>query len=439
MRILVIGKYPPIEGGVSSTTYWMSRILAEEGHEVHVVTNADSVEWQYKMWLQDEDLSMLEMKPGDGSSGSVRLHRQEERVNRGAYIPWANPFVSQLTGLALRAIKEHGCDLIYSHYLEPYGVAAMLVANLTGIPYAVRHAGSDMGRLALVSSLREIYKQVLKRAAAVVTPNKSHFERLKALGATEQNLLLDPVYSIPTDCFSPKALPLDVAAILSRTQQWTEGIGYPSLPAEKIQSINRESLEAGIPAVGMYGKMGEAKGTFDLLRAMRKDLRARKAYLLMMINGPILAWEELFCRIEELEIARQVRLLPFLPHWRVPSFIRACRLVCFLERRFSITFHSPVIPREVLACSTALICSQEIIGKCSFKESVVSGRNMFVLNPEDEGSLADAISGLLEDEQKARTVGYEGLNLSSVLENPALYRSSRTGLMQQVLANVQSR
>jgi hypothetical protein len=44
MRICFIGKYPPIQGGVSAQTYWAVRGLAERGHEVCVVTNADEVE-----------------------------------------------------------------------------------------------------------------------------------------------------------------------------------------------------------------------------------------------------------------------------------------------------------------------------------------------------------------------------------------------------------
>ena len=41
MRICIIGKFPPIQGGVSTRTYWTAHQLAARGHEVHVVTNAN--------------------------------------------------------------------------------------------------------------------------------------------------------------------------------------------------------------------------------------------------------------------------------------------------------------------------------------------------------------------------------------------------------------
>ena len=44
----MIGKYPPIEGGVSARVYWLAKALGERGHEVHIVTNAQEVESEYK-------------------------------------------------------------------------------------------------------------------------------------------------------------------------------------------------------------------------------------------------------------------------------------------------------------------------------------------------------------------------------------------------------
>ena len=36
MRICVIGKFPPIQGGVSMRTYWTAHALAKRGHDVRV-------------------------------------------------------------------------------------------------------------------------------------------------------------------------------------------------------------------------------------------------------------------------------------------------------------------------------------------------------------------------------------------------------------------
>ncbi len=51
MKICIVGKYPPIQGGVSAQTYWAARGLAERGHQVYVVTNAADAEDAYRIHL----------------------------------------------------------------------------------------------------------------------------------------------------------------------------------------------------------------------------------------------------------------------------------------------------------------------------------------------------------------------------------------------------
>ena len=46
----------------------------------------------------------------------------------------------------------------------------------------------------------------------------------------------------------------------------------------------------------------------------------------------------------ELGLTDRVLQIPFLPHWRVPEFLRGCLAVCCLEQDFPIGFHTPIIP-----------------------------------------------------------------------------------------------
>ena len=85
-----------------------------------------------------------------------------------SYIPMASPFVSKLAAMAARVHSERPFDVIYSHYLEPYGVAGCLAAQMTGVPHVVRTAGSDAGRLWHHPQLEALYDHVLRSAEAVV-------------------------------------------------------------------------------------------------------------------------------------------------------------------------------------------------------------------------------------------------------------------------------
>ena len=55
MRICIIGKFPPIQGGVSMRTYRTAHALAARGHDVHVVTNAKEVTPPFRMHMRAED------------------------------------------------------------------------------------------------------------------------------------------------------------------------------------------------------------------------------------------------------------------------------------------------------------------------------------------------------------------------------------------------
>jgi glycosyltransferase involved in cell wall biosynthesis len=75
MKICIIAKYPPIEGGESSKAYWLARALGQRGHEVHVVTNALEVEEEYREQLSDYDLKYKYQPQGV----YVQIHFRLER------------------------------------------------------------------------------------------------------------------------------------------------------------------------------------------------------------------------------------------------------------------------------------------------------------------------------------------------------------------------
>ncbi|MEK7537210.1 MAG: glycosyltransferase [Patescibacteria group bacterium] len=425
MKLVLIGKWPPIEGGVSVLNYWTCRILAEAGHEVHVVTNAQEVEPQYRMWLRDEDREMLEPDFARSGGGRVFVHNTQ-KADRVSYIPWANPYVTKLTGKALSVARSHGCDLIYAHYLEPYGVAAALVSSWLNVPYRIKHAGSDIGRLALIPELGEVYREVLGRAEKVITTPR-HREKLEGLGAKSDSFLFDRNFSVPTDYFNPRALPLDIRTISSQAAQWCENLGYPQPVRERIIRVNTASIHLDRPFIGVYGKIGEVKGSFDLLSAL---IGCHNVSLVAMVNGATPVFLRFLNELESAGLMGRVSILPFLPHWKVPSFIRACRAVCFLERKFPITFHTPTVPREVLACGICLVCSSEVASKFSFANNVADWKNMVVVDPGDHNLLSSALQKLVDNESLARSIGYHGYNLSQVVENFPLYKATRIRLFE---------
>lgn len=395
MKVCIVGKYPPIEGGVSASTYWLAYGLAERGHEVCVVTNADEVEPEYRIHLE----------PGDGASyepafpasgGRVEVFQTERLSPRMHHIPRHNPFATKLAGLATHAIRSRGCEVIFTHYFEPYAIATYLASSWTGVPWIVRHAGSDLDRLMRIPELGTAYKEVLRAADGVSTRMTRRF---LGFGVRPERLFSAEPHSAPPAFFHPGAPPLEIEDL-------------PKILAPVAADGGPLAFDRALPTIGIYGKVGVSKGSFDLLQALailrREGLRFN---FLALTQG--LGFQPFADAIRELGLDDRTWVIPFLPNWRVPSFIRACTAVCFLERDFSIKIHTPMVAYEVFAVGGCLVVSGEIAAKQASREVMADGENVLIVDdPKNHGALAAKLRRVVENPETARRIGAAGTALA---------------------------
>jgi glycosyltransferase involved in cell wall biosynthesis len=416
MRVVVIGKFPPIEGGVSGQTYWTALDLAQRGHEVHIVTNSAEVENDFREFLFEQDFGRL---AGSHLPNPLRLHATTS-THRQAFIPWANPYGSKLFGLTASVIEQHGCDLILGWYFEPYGLIAAQAGKLFNKPVALRHAGSDIGRLAMHPDLRAGYKWMLGQVAAVFSPSKASTatEILLGLGVPEQRLRPLRLSRLP-EIYSTICEPTDLDALLPKLPGWYADRAVPDGLQTILLRLNEKPVPYSCPTIGVYGKVGEVKGSYCLLDALSRLAQLGLKFNFLSIAGG--RQQELlsYCSYiqEHEDLARRTWVLPLLAPWRIPSFLRRCNIICYLEHDFPIAFHTPLIPREVLASGACLVLSNEIAEKQMFKDSLVTRKNAVVIpDPRMTAYLADQLRGLLEDEQTAYVIGKHGKYLSQTCE-----------------------
>src|SRR5262249_18500700 len=118
------------------------------------------------------------------------------------------------------------------------------------------------------------------------------------------------------------------------------------------------------PYFGIYGKFGGRQGSFALLAAMERLKHSGLDIGLLALAAAPPAIETDFVEpVRELYVTDSVLQSAFVPHWRVPEFLRSCLAVCCLEQNFPITFHTPITPLEVLLCGRCLVGSTEVIRK----------------------------------------------------------------------------
>src|SRR5499426_2672087 len=190
-------------------TYWTAHGLAARGHEVHVVTNAKEVQPPFRMHMRAEDWRRCEHAYG---SGSVSVHWTDPVDASQSHIPMASPFVSKLAAIAARVHAEQPFDVVLSHYLEPYGVAGHLAAQIAGVPHVVRMAGSDAGRLWHHPQFETLYDHVLRSAEVVIAAGVVA-ERAVNRGVAPGRIALGGGFTVPDELFKPDGPKLDLASL----------------------------------------------------------------------------------------------------------------------------------------------------------------------------------------------------------------------------------
>jgi len=156
-RIICISKYPPLEGGIAAKTFWLCRALAERGHTVHVVADQVNIDAEYSF-------------PGSASDVAIKnlfTHRPAEKI------PWHVPNDTHpslaLLNTTLGVIDRHGADIIDTGYLIPYGLVGYLASQITGIPFILRHGGSDLTKFVEAGIWSNMLSKTFTSAAAIIS------------------------------------------------------------------------------------------------------------------------------------------------------------------------------------------------------------------------------------------------------------------------------
>jgi glycosyltransferase involved in cell wall biosynthesis len=405
---------------VSTANLWESIALVEAGHQVFVVTNADEVEDQYRtdsdlyqgLVPELEDLGLPMPLVIQTTSLRQRLH----------YIPFANPFVTKLAGLAYDVVDQHNIDLIIGHYLEPYGVAASLTASWSGVPFGLRHAGSDFGRLYHHDGVRQTFENISRSADFWFASGRVR-RSLQNIGIRPEIFYELPAGVLPPTLFgrSGPKLPLDV--LIEQSQR--------SLP---FASDSGAVFDPGVPTVGIYGKIESAKGLSAMLATQASLIEGGHTLNLVVVGE---SRDDGAARLREqarqLGIGGHVFVLPFLPPWGVPAFLRSCNAIALLEHHSPIPLHRPILPREVLAVGTCLILSGELAQKQPYVDLLRDRENVVLADPSDARNLAQAVRFVIENTTRAAAIGEAGrLEISDSTENWSEFREQLSGVYARV-------
>lgn len=143
---------------MSATAYWLARGLVRAGVEVHVVTDGNLVEDDYRINDQTKEQSQ-----------GVIVHFVPSKLPW--YIPNTEQRLAKLVDTALSVCKNHDINIVDAQYLVPYGFAGSIINSFTGIPYIIRHGGSDIAKFLNNGYFPLLIERTLRNAVVVVSDN----------------------------------------------------------------------------------------------------------------------------------------------------------------------------------------------------------------------------------------------------------------------------
>lgn len=195
MKICLISKYPPIEGGIAAKTFWLAKGLGEKGHLIHILTNADCVEREY--FIDDNPIV---------SSTNISVHSVIPDIPW--HIPYSELYIARLLDKTLEVISKYQIDIIDASYLIPYGIVGYLASKISGIPYIVRHGGSDLAKFWQKGIFENLLKNVIQNAAVIISDdkNKELFKNLTTKVSVLPRYIPDEKYFKPF--YTPHKIPV---------------------------------------------------------------------------------------------------------------------------------------------------------------------------------------------------------------------------------------
>ena len=151
MKVLYIGKYPPIEGGTASAAYWRIEKLRQFGIDFEIIT-CFSIDDEYviRPFVPKPHLYLIDEKPA-------------------WHIPYSQLYSERLISKGLKLSEQMNFDLVEACYLFPFGFAAYIVAKILNKPLILRHAGSDLYRLSKTGDFDYLLSEMINFAKIIVT------------------------------------------------------------------------------------------------------------------------------------------------------------------------------------------------------------------------------------------------------------------------------
>lgn len=336
LRILQLGKFYPVKGGVEKVMYDLMVGLSERGVDCDMLCAA---------W--------------DGEGRTWKLNEHAKLMSCKTLLKAAATMISPAMIFKLRKICN-GYDIIHVHHPDPMAALALFLSGYKG--KVILHWHSDIQKQRFLLKLYKPLQQwLIARAGRIVGTTPVYLAESPFLKEVQEKTV---------------ALPIGVEQIL------------PS--AEGVETMKQRY--AGKKIVFSLGRLVPYKGYKYLVEAAR--------YLsddyVVLIGGTGPLKDILQAEIEHLGLRGKVELLGRVSEEDLPLYYGACEVFCLSSVQKTEAF--AIVQIEAMSCGKPVVATKIPQSGVSWvNRNGVSGINVV---PEDAKALAEAIRKVTEEEKQ---------------------------------------
>lgn len=335
MKILQLGKFYPIRGGVEKVMYDLMLGLSGRGVQCDMLCASF-----------------------EGKSMSIRLNDNARLMVAHTWVQKAATMIAPSMVRKLRAMAGE-YDVIHVHHPDPMACMALRMSGYKG--KVVLHWHSDiLKQRMLLKMYKPLQRWLIERADVIVGTSPVYVKESPFLQHVQEKIAYLPIGVLP----------------MPRVDAAAETL-HGRYPGKKI--------------VFTLGRLVEYKGYESLIEAARE---LGDGYV-VLIGGTGPLKEKLQRKIAELGLTERVRLLGYLRDEEVPLYFNGCDLFCLSSVMKTEAFG--IVQIEAMSCGKPVVATKIPHSGVSWvNEHGVSGLNA---EPGDAVSLANCIRGVLEDEE----------------------------------------
>jgi len=356
MRILMINyEFPPIGGGGGNVTHYISKNLAQGGHDVQVVTS------------RFRDLPKYEELDG------FKVHRVPV-LRKSADVCGVHEmftFVVSASLYSLRLVKDFHPDVVHVFFGIPSGPVAYLLKKLYNLPYIVFLGGRDVPRPNPDPPFYRLVYGLLKPAIRSIWGNS------RAVVACSEGL-------------REMALKTDSHANIH--------VVPDGVDLSRFHPVKRDARPESVRILGI-GRLIPRKGFDCLIRSLPEVMRLTDRDFCVEIVGDGPLRGDLTRLAEKLGVERKVTFAGAVPYEHLDEKYQQADV-------FVLSSHAegmPLVVLEAMASGLPIVATQVQGIEALVRQNV----NGYLFSPADHRSLGKHLAAIIDDDAVRPRMGRE--------------------------------